>query len=385
MTAVMKGDGTSVTSKNTGAKQWLGRNARCWIVVARKLQRIQHAEIWMLLLDVLIHFGRHILLGYLNNLMSVHGISKCFGNAALGRICDGLPRNLAGDVFSRFPIFKVGCLNQMPWPTHFAWLSQRPHVRSWNFEVFWKRRSLADTTASSELAGDVFSRFRFSSWMPKPGAILADTFAWLSQRPLVRSWNFEVFWKRRPQADMWWLSPNWMATSSSDLRFSSWVPKPDAFWPTHFAWLSQQPLVRSLNFEVFWKRLTQADTTASSELAGDVFSRFRFSSWMPKPDAFWPTHLLDYLNNLLSVHGISKCFGNASLGRIRRLPQNWLATSSRDFDFQVGCLNQMPFWSTHLLDYLNNLLSVHGISRCFGNASLGQIRRLPQNWLGDVF
>ena len=98
-------------------------------------------------------------------------------------------------------------------------------------------------------------------------------------------------------------------------------------------------------------------------------------------DPFRPTRLLGYLNDLMSVHGISRCFGNAAVGRIRRLPQNWLATSSSDFDFQVGCLNQMPFWPTHLLGYLNDLMSVHGISRCFGNAAVWRIRRLPQNWL----
>ena len=50
------------------------------------------------------------------------------------------------------------------------------------------------------------------------------------------------------------------------------------------------------------------------------------------------THFVGYLGALMSVLGNSKCFENAALGRMRRLPQNLLATSSSDFDFQVGWL-----------------------------------------------
>ena len=57
---------------------------------------------------------------------------------------------------------------------------------------------------------------------------------------------------------------------------------------------------------------------------------------MTEPDAFWPTHFVEYLNNLMAVHRISECFEDALLRRMQRPPQNSLATSSRDFGFQVG-------------------------------------------------
>jgi hypothetical protein len=41
--------------------------------------------------------------------------------------------------------------------------------------------------------------------------------------------------------------------------------------------------------------------TVSSEIGGDVFSRFRFQVGCLEPDAFLPTHLVGYLNDLKSV------------------------------------------------------------------------------------
>ncbi len=75
MTAVMTGDGKSVTSRQ---EEHLlgGRNARCWIVVPRKVQQIHQAEIQMLPLDLLDAFCLTHVVGYLNNLMSDLGILK---------------------------------------------------------------------------------------------------------------------------------------------------------------------------------------------------------------------------------------------------------------------------------------------------------------------
>ena len=61
------------------------------------------------------------------------------------------------------------------------------------------------------------------------------------------------------------------------------------------------------------------------------------------------THFVGYLGALMSVLGNSKCFENAALGRMRRLPQNLLATSSSDFDFQVAWLESDLFWPHILL------------------------------------
>ena len=276
----------------------------------------------MLLLDVLDPFRPTRLLGYLNNLMSVHGISRCFGNAAVRRI-RRLPQNWLATSSSDFD-FQVGCLNQMPfWPTHLL-------------------------------------------------GYLNDL---MSVHGISKCFGNAAVWRIRR------LPQNWLATSSSDFDFQVGCLNQMPFWPTHLlGYLSNLLSVHGIS-KCFGNASLGRIRRLPQNWLATSFRDFDFQVGCLNLMPFWPTHLLDYLSNLLSVHGISKCFGNASLGRIRRLPQNWLATSSRDFDFQVGCLNLMPFWPTHLLDYLNNLLSVHGISKCFGNASLGRIRRLPQNWL----
>ena len=47
-----------------------------------------------------------------------------------------------------------------------CWLSQRPHVWSWNLKVSWNACIQANATVSSEFGGDVFSRFRFQvGWL----------------------------------------------------------------------------------------------------------------------------------------------------------------------------------------------------------------------------
>jgi hypothetical protein len=72
----------------------------------------------------------------------------------------------------------------------------------------------------------------------------------------------------------------------------------------------------------------------------------------------WPTHFVGYLDNLMVVGGISECIEDALPRQMQRPPQNLHATSSRSFGFQVGWLEPDAFWPTHFVEYLNDLMSV---------------------------
>jgi hypothetical protein len=72
----------------------------------------------------------------------------------------------------------------------------------------------------------------------------------------------------------------------------------------------------------------------------------------------WPTHFVEYLDNLMAVCGISECFEDALLRQMQWPPQNLHVTSSSSFGFQVGWLEPDAFWPTHFVEYLNNLMSV---------------------------
>ena len=119
MTAVMKGDGKSVTS---GQEEHLlgSRNARCWIVVPRKVQQIHQAKIRTLLLDLLDAFWPTHFVGYLNDLMSDLGIWKCLGKSAF-RQMRLFPQNLVAMCFSDLD-FKLDNWNQMHFCRH-IWLA----------------------------------------------------------------------------------------------------------------------------------------------------------------------------------------------------------------------------------------------------------------------
>jgi hypothetical protein len=131
---------------------------------------------------------------------------------------------------------------------------------------------------------------------------------------------------------------NLVATCSRDFDF-----KLDNWIQMHFCWLSQRPHARSWNLKMSWKVCIQANATASSELGGNVFSRFRFQVGWLEQDAFLPTHFVGYLNDLMSDLGIWKCLGKSAFRRMRLPPQNLVATCSRDFDFKLDDWNQMQF------------------------------------------
>jgi hypothetical protein len=58
----------------------------------------------------------------------------------------------------------------------FCWLSQRPHVWSWNLKVSWKVCIQANATVSSEFGCNVFYRFRFQVAWVEPDAFLPTHF-----------------------------------------------------------------------------------------------------------------------------------------------------------------------------------------------------------------
>ena len=127
---------------------------------------------------------------------------------------------------------------------------------------------------------------------------------------------------------------NWYVFSQFRfLRLDDWN---QIHFGRHIFWIPRRSHVLSWNFKVFWKLRTPADATASSEFVGDVLSRFRLSSWMTGTRSILATHFVGYLGALMSVLGNSECFRNFVLKRMRRPPQNMLAMSFRNFDFQVG-------------------------------------------------
>ena len=146
----------------------------------------------------------------------------------------------------------------------FYWISWQPHGSLWNFGVLWRRLTQTNAMAASEFTCNVVSQFRFSSWMTGTRCILADTFSWISQQPHVCCWCLKVS----------------------------------------------------------WKVCIQANATVSSEVGGDVFSRFRFQVGWLEPDAFLTTHFVEYLNDFMSVLDVWKCLGTCAFRRMRLSPQH---------------------------------------------------------------
>ncbi len=105
---------------------------------------------------------------------------------------------------------------------------------------------------------------------------------------------------------------------------------------------------------------------------------FAFQVGWLKPDAFWPTHFVEYLNNLMSVLEVWKCLGKNVFMQMQLTPQNLLATSSRSFGIQVRWLEPDAFWPTHFVEYLNDLMSVLEVWKCLGKYAFRRMRLFPQ-------
>ena len=228
MTVVMKGDGKSVTSVQE--EHLLGsRNARCWIVVPRKVQRIHQAKIRMLPLDLHDAFLPTHFVGYLNDLMSDLGIWKCLGKSAF-RSMRLPPQNLVATCSRDFD-FKLDDWNQMHFCRHILLAISTTSCSILEFESVLKSLHSGQCDCLLRIGWQRVLAISISSWMTGTRCIFADTFCWLSQRPHVWSWNLKVS----------------------------------------------------------WKVCIQVNATASSEFGGNVFSRFRFQVGWLEPDAIWPT------------------------------------------------------------------------------------------------
>ncbi len=204
----------------------------------------------------------------------------------------------------------------------FCSISWQPHGGLWNFGVFWRRLTQANATAASEFTCDVASQFRFSSWMTGIRCILADTLCWISQQPHVCSWSLKVS----------------------------------------------------------WKVCIQTNATVFSEVGGNVFSRFRFHVGWLEPDAFLPTHFVEYLNNLMSVLEFWKCLGKYAFRQMRLPPQKLVATCSHDFDFKLDEWNQMHF-CRHILLNISTTMSVLEVWKCLETCAFRRMQLSPQTSL----
>ncbi len=118
----------------------------------------------------------------------------------------------------------------------------------------------------------------------------------------------------------------------------SWCTLSDTFW-----WLSQQPHVCFWGLKVSWKRFIPANATVSSEFDGDVLSKFWFQVGWQEPDAFFPTHFVGYLDNLVSLLEILKVSWKVCFQANATVSSEVGGNLPLQFQFQVGWLVQMHF------------------------------------------
>ncbi len=183
-----------------------------------------------------------------------------------------------------------------------CWLSQQPHVQSWNLEVSWKVCIQANATVSSELGGNVFSRFRFQVGWLEPDAFFRHILLDISTTSCLIL-KFESVLKSLQLGKCDCLLRIWWRRFHAIL-ISSWMTGTRCIFSDTFCWLSQQPHACSWNLKVSWKVCIQANATVSSEFGGDVFSRFRFQVGWLEPDAFFPTHFVGYLKQTLYFYRV---------------------------------------------------------------------------------
>jgi hypothetical protein len=282
MTAVMKGDGNSVTSIQE--EHLLGNTSTtCRIIVPRKLLQIHQAK----------------------NLFAAAWFTWC----------------ILSDTF--------------------CWISQQPHVRSWSLKVPWKHYIPVNVTVSSEFGGDLFSRFRFQNGWLEPEAFCRHILLTISTTSCLilefesvleslHSGNCDCFLR------IWW-------QRVLAISISSWMTGTRCIFADTICWQSQWPHVWSWNLKVSWKVCIQANAAFSTEFGGKVFSRFQLQVWWLDPDAFLPTHFVGYLNDLMSDLGLWKCIGKSAFRQMQLFPQNLVATCSCNFDCKLDDWKQLHF------------------------------------------
>ncbi len=176
----MKGNGKSMTSVKE--EHLLGsRNARCWIVVPRKVQQIHQAKICMLLLDLLDAFSPTYSVGYLNNLMSVLRSWKCLGKPAFRQMRLS-PQNLVATCSRDFD-FKLDDWNRMHFCIHISLAISTTSCLILKFESVLESLHSCKCDCLLRIWWQRVLAISISSWMTGTRCIFADTFCWLSQRP----------------------------------------------------------------------------------------------------------------------------------------------------------------------------------------------------------
>ena len=91
-------------------------------------------------------------------------------------------------------------------------------------------------------------------------------------------------------------------------------------------------------------------------------------------------HFCRHICWLASVLGIWMWCGNAAFGEMQLSPQNLVATCSFNLDFQVGGLEPDAFLPTHFVDYLDNLMSALEIWKCLEGPLSGKCYCLLRIW-----
>jgi hypothetical protein len=98
------------------------------------------------------------------------------------------------------------------------WLSQQPHVWSWNLKVTWKVCIQANATVASEFGEDVFLRFRFQVGWLEPDAFLPTHFVGFLNN-LMSDLGVWKCLKTSAFRQMWLFPQNFVTTFSHDFNF----------------------------------------------------------------------------------------------------------------------------------------------------------------------
>jgi hypothetical protein len=170
--------------------------------------------------------------GYLNDLMSDLGIWKCLGKSAF-RSMRLPPQNLVATCSRDFD-FKLDDWNKMHFCRHILLVISTTSCLILEFESVLESLHSGQCDCLLRIGWQRVLAISISSWMTGTRCIFADTFCWLSQRPHVWSWNLKVSWNVCVQVNAT-ASSEFGGNVFSRFRFQVGWLEPDAFLPTHFA------------------------------------------------------------------------------------------------------------------------------------------------------
>ncbi len=186
------------------------------------------------------------------------------------RLC---PQNLVTTCSRDFD-FKLDDWNQMHYCRHILLAVSTTSCLILEFESVLESLHSAKCDCLLRIRWRRVLSISISSWMTGTRCIFADSFCWLSQQPQVWSWNLKVSWKVciQPNATV---SSEFGGNVFSRFRWQVGWLEPDAFFQ-HILLAISTTSCRILEFESVLESLHSGNATVSSELGGDVFSRFRF-------------------------------------------------------------------------------------------------------------